>query len=303
MIAIDLGSNTIRFLEFDCQNKQEKGAFEAIVRTAEGMHRTGVVGDAAVERIVAAIKEARSRLHFADPIAAVATAALRNAKNQEAVLQVLKEKSGIAFKVIDPQAEGYMTAIAVENCAKAYLDTKTALILDIGGASTELIFKDNKQTVAESFDLGIVIAAEKYGNHPEKLRRGIQPQLTAIREFLDDMKLVFRRPGSLLATAGTPTTLAALKLGMNHSSYDKAKVNGTLLTIRDIDTYYAKLSGLPEKDRERLVGVGRGDLILAGTLLLKEVLNTTRFGECYVFDDGLREGVALTGCSGELDSF
>lgn len=295
MIAIDLGSNTIRFLSYDCASGVSQKVSETIVRTAEGMHETGKIGDAALERIVTAIKEAKNAMDFSGPVAAVCTAAFRNASNQQEALKRLETAAGVRFKVIDPETEGYLTSLAVFKAASKVQPIKRLWMLDVGGASTELAYTDGVKTVSKSFDLGIVTAAEKYKSS-ERMLSGYRKTFEEIREFMADMRHAFKSPQMLAATSGTPTTMAAMKLGMTYKNYDREKVNGTELTLPDMEKSYRKLLGSEKAAREELVGVGREDLIMAGILLVKEIQTMSGFERCTVFDDGLREGLAIAGC-------
>ena len=98
------------------------------------------------------------------------------------------------------------------------------------------------------------------------------------------------------ATAGTPTTLAAIKMGMEYSTYNGEAVNGQTITQSDVDKIFTKLLKISEGERSKLVGLGREDLIIAGILIYKEIFEATGFNDCTVFDDGLREGLAIAVC-------
>jgi exopolyphosphatase/guanosine-5'-triphosphate,3'-diphosphate pyrophosphatase len=102
---------------------------------------------------------------------------------------------------------------------------------------------------------------------------------------------------AFVATAGTPTTVAAMKLGQTYVTYDAKKINGTSLEMKELDFYLKKLLSLPFEEREIAVGIGRSDLIAAGILIFKQLYSIVEFDVCVVIDDGLREGVALEGCS------
>jgi len=103
-------------------------------------------------------------------------------------------------------------------------------------------------------------------------------------------------PNAFVATAGTPTTVASMKLGFNYETYDANKINGTILLKNDLDFYLKKLLDMPFDKREIAVGTGRSDLIAAGILIYKQLYTLLDFNECVVVDDGLREGVALQSC-------
>lgn len=301
MIAIDLGSNTLRIIQLECQTKKRLFDYEKIVRTAASLHESGQISNEATLRIISAIKEAQSRIDFsADRVAAVATAAFRMASNQKEVLGRIYEETGVLFEVIDAAKEAALSSLAVEaRLWQIFGRIDPFLLVDIGGGSTEIVFKWPSALVSESFELGIVTAAERYG---KALARYLDDLLKPLKEFLMRYYLDFGKPKQFVATGGTPTTIAAVKLGMSYSKYDPNIINGYRLAPSDLDYVLKQLLSLKEEKREELVGVGRGDLIIAGILIFGGIFAMSGFEECIVIDDGLREGLALAKCQ-EQDNF
>ena len=297
MIGMDLGSNTIRIVKIDCKTKEKSGEFEKIVKTADGLVETKMISNEAVERIINAINEAKEKIDFDDKIKAVATEAMRRAKNKDEVLKEIKEKTGIKFEIISSDKEAYYDALAVEECIEKCdnIDAENFLLVDIGGGSTEVILKHKNDVVSESYKMGIVTITQKYKT-PEGIKYAIKKEASKIKSFLDFAFTKYKKPKIFSASSGTPTTIAALKLGMEYKTYNPKRVNGTVVTPEDLDYWLDKLMKMEMKKREKLVGVGRGDLILSGIYIFKEIFKLAKYNECIVCDDGLREGVALEGC-------
>ena len=110
---------------------------------------------------------------------------------------------------------------------------------------------------------------------------------------------VYEKKGKVdvfVATAGTPTTVAAMKLGLTYETYDASKINGMELEVDELDLYLDKLLSMPIEQREIAVGTGRSDLIAAGILIYKQLFSILEFDRCVIIDDGLREGVAIEIC-------
>ncbi len=297
MIGIDLGSNTVRIVKIDCKTKEKLGEFEKIVKTADGLVETKMISNEAIERIIKAINAAKEKIEFNDKIKAVATEALRRAKNKYEVLKEIEEKTGVKFEIISADKEAYYDALAVEECIKKCNDTDIInfLLIDIGGGSTEVILKHKNDVVSESYKMGIVTLTQKYKT-PEAIKYTIKKEASKIKSFLDFAFSTYKKPKIFTASSGTPTTIAALKLGMEYKTYNPDRVNGTVVTPEDLDYWLEKLMKMEMKKREELVGVGRGDLILSGIYIFKEIFKLTKYNECIVCDDGLREGVAIEGC-------
>ncbi len=297
MIGIDLGSNTIRIVKIDCKTGQKLAEFEKIVRTADKLVQTKVISEDAIQRIIDAIKEAKKKIDFNDKIKAVATQALRIAKNKDMVIQKIKEQTGVEFQIISPEEEATFTAFAVENCLekKCEIDAKSFFLVDIGGGSTELIIKHKEQIISKSFPIGIVTFTQKYKT-PDAIKYAVRKEARKFKEFIDFAFSAYKKPKIFTASSGTPTSIAALKKGLNYNTYNPEIVNCTKITPDDLDFWLDKLMKMEMKKREELVGVGRGDLIFTGIYIYKEIFRLTKYEECVVCDDGVREGAAISGC-------
>lgn len=287
MIAIDLGSNTIRFIEFD-GNSWGKG-FEKIVRTAESLHQTRRVGTPAIERIISAIEEAKTHLDFsAHTVVACTTAAMRMAENQTEAIDAIEAATGIRFSIIDAHREASLTLKAVRyRLTKIGMEPSTFVMADIGGGSTELIRVDPESVFSISMNIGIVTLSES-ADKPPLLESKIDEFKARI---LADFGTVAN--SALVLTAGTPTTIAAFLNGMDYDHYDASRINGYSLGLEGCYHVYDQLLAMDETTRRRYVGVGRENLIMAGILMVTAIYEALGYREAIIIDDGLREGIAL----------
>jgi len=297
MIALDLGSNTLRVLEYDCKTAKQVSTYEKVVKTADGLAQFGSINEEAVTRVIAAIKEAQEQIDFSSqPIRAVTTEAIRRASNADVVLKQIKKETGVTFEIISGEEEARLTLSAVKNrLTKLHYASDTFVLVDIGGGSTELIFHYGTETVSKSFSVGIVTIAQTYETL-DNIEKALPKEMFDMQMFCAEMVVTKGKPSSFVATAGTPTTVAAMKLGFNYETYDAAKINGTSLLKEELDFYLQKLLAMPFEEREIAVGTGRSDLIAAGILIYKQLYTMLEFESCVVIDDGLREGVALEMC-------
>ncbi len=299
MIAIDLGSNTLRVVRLDCQSGLFGASFDKIVKTADGLVQTGMISLEAVERVVSAIDETKQLINFsAEQIYAVTTEAIRRASNSTEVLAQIKKETGISFEIISGEKEAALTLSAVEYRLKQLKrdhDLSSFVLVDIGGGSTELIFRYPDQTLTQSFPVGIVTVAQEY----ETLDRIDLALPVLMEKMMHFSQSVVSQHGTIdtfVATAGTPTTVAAMKLKQTYATYNPALINGTSLGVQELDYYLKMLLAMPFEEREVMVGVGRSDLIAAGILIFRQLFILLGMKECIVIDDGLREGVALEKC-------
>ncbi|MDR0664494.1 MAG: hypothetical protein LBF86_03090 [Helicobacteraceae bacterium] len=290
MIAIDLGSNTIRFLAVDQSGKTlwEK---QFTTRTAENLTRSGAISQAALKRIAEAIAAARSEFDFSSrAIAAVATEAFRRAVNQSDALRFLRENCGVDFEVISPCVEAKLTASAAGESAIKHGLKPPFITLDIGGASSEIAYINGDIFRFVSLPIGIVTVAERSFSDDE-LNDFLDGALSLIAPFKSEIAS-FPKARFLIATSGVPTTLAAIKLGLTYETYDKKIVNGARLDAAPIMNARETLSSLDKSELERLTGKDRGDLVITGAAMLARFMRELEYETATVFDEGLREGVA-----------
>ncbi len=288
MIACDLGSNTLRIVEFEYKNGTRVKEFEKIVKSAEGVKKSGLISTKAVDRIVEAIDEAKEIFDFnEDKVKGVATAAFRLAQNGELVLKEIEERTGVKFDLISPKEESELSLRAVEfRLKKLSMRSDSILVMDLGGGSTELIYKDVNGVISKSFDIGIVTAVEMGIGEIEMI-------LTPIKDFLEHLP---KRASIFVGNSGTPTTIASFLEGVRYSEYDYNKVNGKIISIEEMREVLKKLLEMDVEERKRWVGVGREELVIAGVELVLRIVRMAGFSEIIVVDDGVREGLVLKMC-------
>ena len=288
MIAIDLGSSSLRIIEYACLEGVIVNTFEATVKMAEGLRESGHISKGAIDRVVMALQKAQHHFDFTkSKVIAVTTEAMRQATNASEVLDEIRAKTGIAFNIITAEDEARYTALGVTTRLKK-LETQALsyLLFDLGGASTEIIYvKEGELTAA-----AVSIDQETLATH-------LEPTLEAISSYIATLYLQEGKPPLFVATAGTPTTMAAYLNGMDYSSYDSSKINGYRLHVDSCDRVLNDLLAMSESQRSFYVGIGREELIIAGIEIVKMLYEIAGYQEAVVIDDGLREGVAISGCN------
>ena len=300
IIAIDLGSNSLRILKMHCETKARLGEFHRTVKTADGLAKTGEINAEAVERVVLALNEAKEELDFTDAeIKAVTTEAIRQAKNGDEVLLRIQEQTGIEFEVIDGVAEAKYALAATQNRLKLLGKTpKSFMMIDIGGGSTEMMFHyGEEKSFSKSFQVGIVTVTQKFNGLAE-LAEAIPVLMNPMKQYYHEVVAQHGTVELFIATAGTPTTIAAMKHGMEYETYDAQKIHGTVLSQKELVEKLMELINMSPEERVKTVGVGRDDLIASGVLIYDELYTISGFKESMVIDDGIREGVAFSMCEG-----
>ncbi|OGW36609.1 MAG: hypothetical protein A2010_03295 [Nitrospirae bacterium GWD2_57_9] len=301
LAGIDIGTNTLRLLVADTypDSFQEIHAVRRITRLGEGLDRTGILSVAAQERSLQALAAFKEGLERWNPaaVSVAGTSALRNATNAARFISEVRERTGLSIRVLTGEEEARLTLLGVaRSVPKNITAGSSLLVVDIGGGSTEIMTTmQGKERAAESFHLGAVYLTERYIRHdpptPDELDRVRQ----SIRQILDTAETgTAAGKGQLLVgTAGTITTLAAVDQRL--VQYDPDKIHGYALKKAAIDRIVRELTYSTLAQRRGMPGLehGREDIILAGALIIQEIMERNGRESMIVSDWGLREGILL----------
>ena len=301
--AIDIGTNTIRLLIADLdQTDQFRKVLtkRRVTRLGEDFIEKSRISCRAIERSISVIQEflEMTKEHRVERVIAGATSAVRDAANGDDFIKKVYEDTGLRIKVLSGKEEAILTLAGVLSVIKGI--ASQALVMDIGGGSTELIVVEAGTPIsAHSLDLGAVYLSERFlktdpptAQALKKMEASIFNRLTFFKEDVLD-----RRPGpssySLIGTAGTITTLAAMDQQM--MVYDPDKINKHILSRESVKAIYHRLIGIPVVERSLLPGLekGREDIILAGTCIVVTAMEVFHCHEMVVSDYGLLEGMLM----------
>ncbi len=297
--AIDVGTNTVRLLVADADSAEKyRVAFQdqVITRLGERVQETALLTPAAVERTIEVLQRfaKTARDLGAEEVVAVTTSAAREANNRAEFLDRARREAGLEIEVASEELEASLTALGVSHALGPAWSTM--VIMDIGGGSTELIsLKQAKLAGHVSLPIGVVKLTEAYIKRDPPSVDELEAASTFLRQTLGHVPASLDLPqkGVLVGTAGTPTTLAAIDLGL--VTYDANRVTGHCLSRVRVQELLLHLCSLRFAERRQVVGLepARADVIVAGTLLTHEAMMVFRFNELMVSDAGLREGILL----------
>jgi exopolyphosphatase/guanosine-5'-triphosphate,3'-diphosphate pyrophosphatase len=292
--AIDLGTNTARLLIADKNPYRQILLKRIITRLGGGFTRERGLSAEAQQRSLDALREFALLIgrHDAGPVRAVATSAVRDAVNGREFCRTVQEETGLILEVIDGGEEA---ALTLRGVASILDDTSCDVaVFDVGGGSTEYtLAAGDRLLFSRSLPIGVVRLTEgKVGvaQMEDKIRR----ELTSLRGELEKEGLAERfGRATLVGTAGTATTLAAIQIGM--TEYDYRKVNNHTLPLAEVERIFQLLLPLTPARRLEVPGLelGREDLIIAGTLVVLNTMKIFGFDSFKVSDAGLLEGLLL----------
>jgi exopolyphosphatase/guanosine-5'-triphosphate,3'-diphosphate pyrophosphatase len=310
--ALDLGTNNCRLLIATPSGGGFRvvEAYSRIVRLGEGLSQSGRLSDAAMDRALAALKVSGEKVRRRRVVKfrAIATQACRVAQNGQAFVNRVANETGVRLQIISPQEEA---RLSVTGCINL-LDSRheAALVVDVGGGSTELSWVDLKAAKPGStppvpawlsVPIGVVTLAERF---PEgevategwfrQMVEHVKDQIAAFRRA-DPMKPVFDADRAhLVGTSGAITSLAGLHL--NLPRYDRNRVDGIWMRREECEAAAGRLLALSAAERaaQPCIGPDRADLVLAGAAILQAVQELWPCNRVRVADRGLREGILLS---------
>ena len=292
LLALDIGTHTV----LGTVGRADGGRLELLAsrqwfaRLGEGVRTSGRLRPQAVARALEALREARALAHeHGAEIAAVATRACRDARNADEFLGPAMEILGVPVEIVSGEREAELTfrgassGLAVEG---------PSLWIDVGGGSTELIEADGaipKRAVSTS--LGAVALTEAHLRSDPYRQEELDAARDAVRAGLDAVRVP--SVPQVVGIGGTATTFVAMERRM--SRYDGARVHGFRLAADRLASWLERLAELPLARRTAVDGLAaeRAPVIVAGGMVLREVLTRAGAGSLLVSDRGVRHGVLL----------
>lgn len=296
---IDIGTNTTLLLIAEIGSDQSYKILHdecRITRLGEGLNKpdsTPHFLPEPLERCLNALRDYKKilgKFQCAD-CHVVGTAAFRQAKNADDFVKRVKKELDLNVKIICGEEEAQLIHLA---CVQDFPHIeKPILVIDIGGGSTEFILDDCKNIREISLPFGVVKLTEQFlfsdpptENEMKNLKKFLKKEINQnVRPLISAQK------PSVIATAGTPTTLKALALNLN--KYDATQVHGKSLTRSEVEKIFLELKNLPFAKRAQLpcLPEKRADVILAGTAILITILDELQLEKFWVSDRGLRFGI------------
>ena len=319
--ALDLGTNNCRLLVAKPSRRSflVVDAFSRIIRLGEGVSKHGSLSEDAMSRTISALKVCADKMIRRDVQRSrlIATEACRMAENGEAFITRVREEAGISLEIVSRETEA---KLAVSGCA-SLLDQNCdwALVFDIGGGSSELIWLDlrkrrqrTRRTIHDRVDaqdciaawtslpVGVVTLAERFGGQfvTAQIYEQMVQYVTGLLEgFENEHQITEQTRGAskhFLGTSGTVTTVAGIHL--NLPRYDRRKVDGCWLGIEQVRVVTEALARMNYDERvaQPCIGKDRADLVLAGCAILEALLRMWPCDRLRVADRGLREGILAT---------
>ena len=293
--AVDCGTNTTRLLISD--------GVADVVRTARitglgrGLSESGNLSREALARVEGALREFCGLMneHGVERCRAIATSAARDATNSDAFFDMAEAALGHRPELISGTAEGSLS-FAGATKGLSPLDGPF-LVVDIGGGSTEFAVGTTELSSVMSVDMGSVRFTERFVRSDPPRAEELSNLLQVIEAHLDDVQrdvAGYSTANSVIAVAGTATTVAAVEIGL--AVYDPDVINGFVLTREAAEDVFRTLATEALADRVHNPGLEleRADVIVAGSAILVGVMRHLGAASLTVREHDILDGLVLS---------
>ncbi len=283
--AIDVGTNAVRL---EVARVLPDGSLETLhterdpVRPGEGVFKTGSIHKDVADRLISALKRYASLCkRYGARVRAVATSALREARNRDEVVRRARKEAGVSLEIVSGREEARLICLGVLRGKNA---NQKSLCIDLGGGSTEVISAEGQQArQLWSIDLGAVRLTETFAAHDRVSGKQLQLMRNFVREVVEE-NLPLRTPGLPTAALGSSGTIGAVV------SFARSEGVGHA-TLREVSRAVEELAEMDAEKRRKRFDPRRADIIVAGAVILEAVLKHLRCKTILAVDRGLREGI------------
>ena len=288
--AVDLGTNSTRLLvaDVDGDELREVARRLTITRLGEGVDERRRLLPVPIARVRNCLAEYRRELETleAERTLAIATSAVRDAENGEAFLGEIEWSYGFSTRLLAGTDEAAMMIRGV-TAGRPPLDD--VLVVDIGGGSTELVVaRAGAVASAVSLDVGCVRVTERFLASDPPAASELAAAGAYVRSLLPELDAA-----RAIGVAGTVTTLSTLDLG--DPEYDPTRTHGHRLPFEAVEAQLQRLAALTTEERLAVPGIepGRAPVIVAGVVVLREVMTTYGLSEIEVSERDVLHGAAF----------
>ena len=292
LAAIDIGSNSTNLLIVDQAGK----TLERIVRSTRlgaNLTTTGVLSAESIQRTLESLNEYEVLIKRHNVLSrrTVATAACRVAKNTDEFFAAVKKISGAEPELISGEIEG---ALSFVGATSSFSDKSPTLVIDIGGASTELMVGSETLDFAVSLPFGAVNVTESELHRDPPRPEELTNAISLVSDAVDDVAHNYPQVSQvdrIVGVAGTIVTVAAVEVGQK--VFDTNSLHELRLTRQAVEDVFRTLATEPLKDRVFNPGLpsDRADIIVGGCCVLVAVMRRLQISELVVSQYNLLDGL------------
>ncbi len=296
LAAVDLGTNSVRLLvaRYSYGELTDLARDMVITRIGQGVDRTGRLAPDALERTLAVMERysRRARALGAERVRVSATSAVRDASNREELAAAVERLSGEPLEVLSGEDEARATFVGA---VRGLVAPGPFLVIDIGGGSTEFVVGDLEPGPSVSMQIGSVRLTERFVRTDPPSFNELEAVDGAVTEALSEAedRIPVLEAKTLIAVAGTSTTVQAIALGL--AEYDPDRLHRSMLSREDAEHVFRLLADMTVEERRVLgpMAPGREDVIVAGAAILVGAMRRWGFTEALVSETDILDGLVF----------
>ena len=286
--AIDCGSNSTRLLISNVENGRLVNLLKQheVTKLSENLIKTNEIADNSKKRFYKVLRKYLKIIenNNVEEVFCIGTAALRNSKNSDEIIDDVKSKFNLDLKVISGEEEGYLTGIGVQS---SFEDLENFLIVDIGGQSTELIYDIDKRVNVDSKEIGVVMMNENFLNQNPISEFDEENAIKFFDQIFSDGDFSNR---NFIGVSGTFTSIGSMYL--KQKNYNEDEIDRTNISYESINHLYKNLkfqtipqiiNSYPSLDPKRAVTITSG-LLLVINLLKKYEINQLKVSKSDILE-------------------
>ena len=293
LASIDLGSNSTRLLiaEVDDQGFNVLIRKHVVTKMSENIEQTGVISTEAFKRVNSTLKDFKKLLiaNNVDDVFVVGTAALRDAKNSDEIIENIRNKYDFEVEVLSGHEEGITTSVGVLHFMQ---NTENFLIIDIGGRSTEFIYEFENKIVSKSLNLGVVTLSEKYFSNLPIGQELIDEAKLKIETELSQLDINDKK--NVIGVSGTALSLASIFLDQeNFNEEELHEIKIDIDNVQEINKRILKMTEAKIITKFRGIDPKRASTITSGIFLLEIILSYYNNTPIIISKNDILEGLIL----------
>ena len=293
LASIDLGSNSTRLLiaEVNDQGLNVLTRMHIVTKMSEKIEQTGVISTEAFKRVNSALRNFKKLLiaNDVDDVFVVGTAALRDAKNSDEIIQNIRKKYDFEVEVLSGHEEGITTSIGVLHFMQ---NTENFLIIDIGGRSTEFIYEFENKIISKSLNLGVVTLSEKYFSNLPIGQELIDEAKLKIETELSQLDIKDKK--NVIGVSGTALSLASIFI--DQQNFNEEELHEIKIDIDNIQAINKRILKMTEAEiitKFRGIDPKRASTITSGIFLLEIILSNYSNSAIIISKNDILEGLIL----------
>ena len=293
LASIDLGSNSTRLLiaEVNDQGLNVLIRMHVVTKMSEKIEQTGEISIEAFKRVNSALRNFKKLLieNDVDDVFVIGTAALRDAKNSDEIIENIKKKYDFEVEVLSGHDEGITTSIGVLHFME---NSENFLIIDIGGRSTEFIYEFENKIISKSLNLGVVTLSEKYFSNLPINQELIDKAKLKIETELSQLDIKDKK--NVIGVSGTALSLASIFLDQqNFNEEELHEIKIDIDNIQEINKRILKMTEAEIITKFRGIDPKRASTITSGIFLLEIILSHYSNSPIIISKNDILEGLIL----------